>query len=101
MTNWVKENNIRSGRYPGGATAAYWDWENPCGAMGCWSLDPNFKESQRLQESEWMSLAEYMDFCDETGITPLVGVNYNNHDHPTWMSEAETAAKHGEEQVMR
>jgi len=34
-----------------------------------------------------------MDFVDETGITPLVGVNYNNHYHPDWMSEEESVAK--------
>ena len=46
MGTWVKEKNIRSARYPGGTVAAYWDWENPCGGMGCWSLDPDFDESQ-------------------------------------------------------
>ena len=46
MGNWVKEKNVRSARYPGGTVAAYWDWENPCGGMGCWSLDPDFDESQ-------------------------------------------------------
>ena len=67
MATWVKENKVRAGRYPGGTTAAYWDWENPCGKMSCWSLDPEFVESQRAPESEWMSLEEYMDFVDETG----------------------------------
>ena len=46
MGTWVKEKNVRSARYPGGTVAAYWDWENPCGGMGCWSLDPDFDESQ-------------------------------------------------------
>ena len=48
---------------------------------------------QRVPENQWMSLEEYMDFVDETGITPLVGVNYNNHYHPDWMSEEESVAK--------
>ena len=48
---------------------------------------------QRVPENQWMSLEEYMDFVDETGITPLVGVNYNNHYHPNWMSEEESVAK--------
>ena len=61
--------------------------------MSCWSLDPDFDESQRAQETEWMSLKEYMDFVDETGMTPLVGVNYNNHEHLDWMSEDESIAK--------
>ena len=67
MATWVKENKVRAGRYPGGTTAAYWDWENPCGVMSCWSLDPDFVESQRAPENEWMSIEEYFDFVDETG----------------------------------
>ena len=63
----VKTNNIRAGRYPGGSVAAYWDWENPCGTMGCSTLDPSFEESQRAPENEWMSIEEYFDFVDETG----------------------------------
>ena len=93
MIEWVKKNNIISGRFPGGTTASYWDWEHPCGLMGCWALDPKFDESQRANESEWMSLREYMDFVDATGMTPLVGVNYNNHGHLEWMSEKDSIAK--------
>ena len=37
-----------------------------------------------------MSLREYMDFVDATGMTPLVGVNYNNHGHVEWTSEKES-----------
>ena len=53
---WYKKNKIASARYPGGTPSAYWDWENPCGKMDCWSLDPDFDESEREDESEWMSL---------------------------------------------
>ena len=33
MPRWVKDNGVRTARYPGGTIASYWDWENPCGKM--------------------------------------------------------------------
>ena len=52
--------------------------------MDTWFLDPNKKPIQRetgvfsdqADPSGWMSMEEYMDFVNKTGIKPLIGVNY-------------------------
>ena len=75
LVNWYNLNNIRSARYPGGTTAAIWNWEYPCGKMDCYTLDPQWN-GKRTDGKEWMSISEYMDFVHETNIKPLIGVNY-------------------------
>ena len=88
MVDWYRNNKIASARYPGGTPAANWNWEWPSGRMGTWSMDPNKKPIKRETEdgevyfsdqadpSEWMSMEEYMDFVNKTGMTPNIGVNY-------------------------
>ena len=46
--------------------------KNVISFQNCWSLDPDFDESDRAPETEWMSLKEYLDFVDKTGMAPLV-----------------------------
>ena len=92
LVDWYIKNNIASARYPGGTPSAYWDWENPCGKMDCWSTDPDFDESEREDVREWISIEEYMDFVDATGIKPLVGVNYKCHGK-FWLSEKDSLKK--------
>ena len=39
-----------------------------------------------------MSLDEYLDLCEEAGLTPLVGVNYNCHGE-YWVELEESVAR--------
>merc|ERR1712215_17628 len=91
LVDWARHNRVMVGRYPGGSVASYWNWENPCGKMGCSTLDPEF-DGNKAPVENWMSMEEYLDFCDEAGMTPLIGVNYNCHGN-FWVSEEESMAR--------
>jgi hypothetical protein len=79
MAEWARHHHINTARFPAGM-ASYWNWEEPSGYMGVTSLSSNWTKEQQAPEDEWMSLQEYLDLCHATGMTPLIGVNYNCHN---------------------
>lgn len=54
--------------------------ENPSGYMGVSTLSPSWVGPPAPPDM-WMSLAEYLDLCKAAQMRPLVGVNYNCHNH--------------------
>ncbi|MCK4958698.1 MAG: hypothetical protein KAT00_04850 [Planctomycetes bacterium] len=74
FANWANSNNVNTARFPGG-TASYWNWENPTGRMGTSSLDPGW-DGVVADPNKWMDIDEYLSFCSQSGMTPLMGVNY-------------------------
>ena len=75
ISAWAKRVGVSTSRYPGGGVVKTWDWENPSGFSGNDPYAPDYDPSQNVDESEWMSLDEYLDFVDESGIMPMFGVN--------------------------
>mmetsp|Transcript_22243 Transcript_22243/g.63118 ORF Transcript_22243/g.63118 Transcript_22243/m.63118 type:complete len:576 (+) Transcript_22243:67-1794(+) len=90
IAKWAKQHRVATARFPAGM-ASYWNWENPTGRMGESSLDPDWHGGS-APEDQWMSLSEYLDLCKEVGMRPLVGVNYNCHQH-LWVNESESIAR--------
>jgi len=92
-SEWACTNNVGTMRYPGG-TASYHNWEDPSGLMGETTHDPSFDEHhERVDGSQWMSLAEYLDLCDRIpGVVPLIGINYNDHGE-RYTNESASIAK--------
>eukprot|EP00947_MAST-08B_sp_MAST-8B-sp1_P001296 g1296.t1 len=81
LLRFARAHGLATARYPAGE-ASYWNWEDPSGVMGRSTLDPAFDPAtDRAPADQWMSLSEYLDFCTAAGMTPLVGVNYNCHQH--------------------
>ncbi len=82
---WCKQAGVGTMRFPGGSVVKYCDWENPSGyARGDpWQPNPdpadwNGNTNTTAPEADWMSIDEYLHFCDVSGITPLIGVNYRS-----------------------
>ena len=73
VTRWAKKHRINIARYPAGQSS-FWNWEHPSGYMGISSFDPTAPPQAPSQD--WMSLAEYLQLCEEIGSQPLIGVNY-------------------------
>ena len=80
FADWCRETGVSTMRFPGGSVVKYWDWENPIGTATDDRWDPNWDPVSNpvADASNWMSLDEYLDFCDVSGIKPLVGVNYRS-----------------------
>jgi hypothetical protein len=72
---WVKDIGVSTMRYPGGGVVKYWDWEKPTGILNEDSWSPTWNDANYQPEKNWLSLDEYLDFVDKTGIAPLLGVN--------------------------
>lgn len=71
----LKEIKIGFLRYPGGSITSTYHWQNPTGQT--WNIDswsPSFN-GQYADPADWMSFDEYMAIVEETGATPLVGIN--------------------------
>ncbi len=77
LAAWVKNAGVGTMRFPGGSVVKYWDWESPSGTATGDPWDPNW-DGVVANSNDWMSLDEYLDFCDTSGIKPLVGVNYRS-----------------------
>ncbi|MDQ8183788.1 sulfatase-like hydrolase/transferase [Pelagicoccus sp. SDUM812005] len=75
FAEWVEANGFSVSRFPGGTTVKYWDWEAPTGQPFKDPMLPTFDSKLNEPESEWMSVDEYLDFVEATGMTPLIGVN--------------------------
>ena len=75
ISAWAKRVGVSTSRYPGGSVVKTWDWENPSGFFGNDPYAPDYDPSKNVDESEWMSLDEYLDFVEESGIMPMFGVN--------------------------
>ena len=73
VTAWAKKHRINIARYPAGQSS-FWNWEHPSGYMGISSFNPT--APPQAPAKDWMSLAEYLHFCEEIGSKPLIGVNY-------------------------
>jgi hypothetical protein len=78
MASWARAHRLNTARYPAGM-AAYWNWEAPSGMMGVSSLNP--AAPPPAPASQWMDFEEYLTLCQEAGMTPLIGVNYNCHNY--------------------
>ena len=91
MVKWARAHRLSTARYPAGE-ASYFNWEDPSGAMGKSTLDPNFHQQDRVPAYEWMSLDEYLDLCAKAGLKPLIGVNYNCHGK-SWAPLDESVAR--------
>ncbi len=78
VAKWAKNAKISTARFPGGTVVRGWDWREPLG-QGYRSdpWDPKNTYSQ-APESNWMSLDEYLEFAEVSGIAPLLGVNYTS-----------------------
>lgn len=77
LADWFRQAGIGTMRFPGGSVVKYWDWENPSGKATGDPWDPAW-DGVVADSNNWMSLDEYLDFCDGSGIVPLVGVNYRS-----------------------
>ena len=77
FATWCKEAGVSTMRYPGGSVVKYWDWENPTGVARGDPWQPSW-DGVVVASTNWMSLDEYLDFCDISEIKPLVGVNYRS-----------------------
>jgi hypothetical protein len=75
ISGWAKRSGISTSRYPGGSVVKTWDWEHPSGFFGNDYYAPDYDPSLNKDESKWMSLDEYLDFVDASGIMPMFGVN--------------------------
>jgi len=75
LADWIRKSGISTSRYPGGTVVKHWDWENPTGQPFINSLDAEFDPSQNPPPSEWMSLDEFLEFAQSSGLTPQFGVN--------------------------
>lgn len=96
LARWAREQRVATARFPAG-TASYWNWENPTGMMGQSTLNPEWNGTAAPAD-QWMSMEKYLDLCDQVGMRPLVGVNYNCKGH-MWVNESESIAR-AERQVM-
>ena len=77
IAKWAKTVPIGTMRFPGGSVVKYWDWENPTGIATGDRYDPKWDREAALAKN-WMSLDEYLDFVRQSGITPLLGVNFRS-----------------------
>ena len=75
ISGWAKRVGVSTSRYPGGSVVKTWDWEHPSGFFGNDYYAPDYNPSLNQDESEWMSLDEYLDFVETSGIMPMFGVN--------------------------
>jgi len=90
IAEYAKQHRVATARYPAGM-ASYWNWENPTGIMGQSSFDPDW-DGTVAPTDQWMDIDEYLDFCEASGIRPLLGVNYNCHKS-FWVSEEDSIAR--------
>jgi hypothetical protein len=74
---WCKQAGVSTMRFPGGSVVKYWDWQTPSGTATGDPWDPAW-DGIVAPAADWMSIDEYLHFCDVSGITPLVGVNYRS-----------------------
>lgn len=78
VATWAKDRNIGTARFPGGTTVKYWNWDNPTGVLKGDRWDPNNDPLNDQPEELWMSIDEYLDFCTQAEVTPLMGVNIHS-----------------------
>ncbi len=78
FAKWVKNNKIWTSRFPGGTVVKYWDWQNPTGVFKGDHWAPNWDPANQEPDFKWMSVDEYLAFCDESGMEPMMGVNLNS-----------------------
>jgi hypothetical protein len=91
LADWARRAGIGSSRFPGGSVVRRWDWQNPTGTLDDDPWDPSWDTNNNVAASEWMSLDEYLDFIDASGITPHFGVNlYSGY---LWDREADGIAR--------
>ena len=70
ISGWAKRVGVSTSRYPGGSVVKTWDWEHPSGFFGNDYYAPDYDPSLNEDESKWMSLDEYLDFVEVSGIMP-------------------------------
>lgn len=75
IARWAKRVNVGVARFPGGTVVKYWNWDNSTGVFAGDRHDPKYDPSQDAPASKWMSLDEYLAFCQQSGAEPMVGVN--------------------------
>jgi hypothetical protein len=75
IADWARKAGVGTIRFPGGTVVEYWDWENPTGIFRGDRWDPEHNPADEVDESEWMSLDEYIVFCRRVGAEPQMGVN--------------------------
>lgn len=90
LSEYARQHRVATARYPAGM-ASYWNWEEPTGIMGQSAFDPSW-DGTAAPTDQWMDIDEYLDFCEASGIRPLVGVNYNCHKS-FWVSEEDSIAR--------
>ncbi len=78
IANWAGANNVGISRFPGGTVVKYWDWANPTGVFKGDNWDPAWDPANQVPASEWMSIDEYMQFVQTTGMEPMMGININS-----------------------
>lgn len=71
---WAKTNNIGFMRYPGGSTTKTYDWQAPSGDITVDPWDPAY--TGPVDSNLWMSLDEYLDFCNQADMQPFLGINW-------------------------
>ncbi len=74
---WAAGNRIFSARYPGGGPTSRYHWEAPSGYINKDSWDPAWNGVPN-NSSKWMSLDEYLTFCHQGNLTPMVGINHES-----------------------
>ena len=75
LARWAKESGITTARFPGGSIVKYWNWQEPTGVFDGDNWDPSWSEADTAPPEDWMSLDEYLDFVEASGIAPIFGVN--------------------------
>lgn len=80
FANWAKDAGIGYARYPGGTVVKYWNWEKPTGVLELdnWAGDcdaSDWDQSDGDPASDWMSLDEFFEFVDASGVVPTFGAN--------------------------
>ena len=71
---WAATNKIGFMRYPGGSTTKTYNWETPSGDITADPWDPAY--TGPVDSNLWMSLDEYLDFCDQAQMEPFLGINW-------------------------
>ncbi len=74
---WAASNKVFSARYPGGSTTGRYHWEKPSGHISVDNWEPGF-EGYQLSPSGWMGLDEYLTFCQQANMIPMVGINHKS-----------------------
>lgn len=74
IAGWAASNHIAFMRYPGGSTVKTYDWQNPSGTLADDPWDPAYTGA--ADATLWMSLDEYLAFCDAGGARPMIGINW-------------------------